>query len=335
VQAQRRRDRKAVPQSQWEPEAFDPAALREGHARFRAQRLAASTARNYASQQQQYSEFAAKVYGGEARLTGEGVAWWIEQRARHDHRLTSIEAGVAALGHMAEEQGLPPPRSHPAVVAALKAAARVAPRDLQQKLPLTVPLLRAMVAYTEGLRDEWMIVRDKALFHVGFYGMFRGSELVGIRWEHVRFPKRGGVMIFVPSSKTDQGGQGAWVWLAAAEGEEGAAMDIAAALQQLKEMQGDGDKSCVFLARRDRTEPMAKATVTHRLRKALQGSVSDAELYASHSLRRGGATHAARSGVCLRLIKVLGRWRSDSVRLYLYCCGEDAMKAAERMLRAE
>jgi hypothetical protein len=46
--------------------------------------------------------------------------------------------------------------------------------------------------------------------------MFRCSELVSIKWEHLRFPNRGGVMIFVPGSKTDQGGAGAWVWLAAA-----------------------------------------------------------------------------------------------------------------------
>ena len=131
------------------------------------------------------------------------------------------------------------------------------------------------------------------------------------------------------------GRRGAWVWLAAAKGRNGAVLDIVAALQQLRELQRGSDKGYVFLAQRDKTAPLNKATITHRLRKALQGHVENADLYAGHSLRRGGATHAARSGVSLRLIQVLGRWRSDVVRQYIYCCGEEASQAAERMLLDE
>lgn len=84
---------------------------------------------------------------------------------------------------------------------------------------------------------------------VGFYGMFRGSKLVGIQWRHVHFPGSGGVMISVPSSETDTQGAGAWVILPAPKGQEGAMVDIVAALQQLREMQGG--RVYVFLARRD------------------------------------------------------------------------------------
>jgi hypothetical protein len=71
-----------------------------------------------------------------------------------------------------------------------------------------------------------------------FYGTVRSSELVGIRWEHLHFPRRGGEMVFIPTFKTDQGGEGAWVYIPTAKGGEGAPVDIVAALQQLKKMQG-------------------------------------------------------------------------------------------------
>jgi integrase len=330
VQAQRRREQRAVPQRDWGEGAYDLQNLRAGQQRLLARQLAPSTAKSYAGQVRLYEEFAVKVYGA-PQLTDEGVAFWIQRRAEHKHRLSSIEAGLAALGHVAQAQGLPPPRCSPLVARALKAAARVAPADVQQKLRLTVQLLGGMMEFTEGQRDEWMIVRDKVLFYVGFYGMFRGSELVGIQWQHVHFPRSGGVMVFVPSSKTDPQGAGAWVFIPAAKGAEGALVDVVAALQQLREMQGG--RGFVFLARRDQTAPLSKQTVTWRVRKALQGRVRGPSLYATHSLRRGGATHAPRCGVSLRYIMVLGRWRSDVVRQYIYCSGKEAMAAATKMLQ--
>ena len=153
VQAQRRREQGAVTQSAWEEAAFDLRQLRAGLQQFLAKQLAASTAKSYAGQVRLYEEFTAKVYGA-PQLTGESVAFWIQRRAEHQHRLSSIETGLAALGHVAQAQGLPAPRCHPLVAQALKAAARVAPADLQQKLPLTVELLGSIMLYTEGLRDE-------------------------------------------------------------------------------------------------------------------------------------------------------------------------------------
>jgi hypothetical protein len=43
--------------------------------------------------------------------------------------------------------------------------------------------------------------------------MFRSSELVGIRWEDVREHRRG-LLLYAPRSKTDQAGEGAWVFIA-------------------------------------------------------------------------------------------------------------------------
>lgn len=50
---------------------------------------------------------------------------------------------------------------------------------------------------------SYVAVRDGALMLLGWAGMFRSSELVGVEWEHVKF-SGSGVMIHIPRSKTDQ-----------------------------------------------------------------------------------------------------------------------------------
>jgi integrase len=42
------------------------------------------------------------------------------------------------------------------------------------------------------------------------------------------------------------------------------------------------------------------------------------DLYAAHSLRRGGATWAVNHGVSVRQVMAMGRWKSNVVREYLY-----------------
>ena len=53
------------------------------------------------------------------------------------------------------------------------------------------------------------------------------------------------------------------------------------------------------------------------LRKKLKKCGLNPQLYSGHSLRRGGATWAFRSGVPTELIKHHGDWASDSYMLYL------------------
>ncbi len=47
--------------------------------------------------------------------------------------------------------------------------------------------------------------RDRALLLVGFFGAFRRSELVSLRWEQVSFVGEG-MILTLPRSKTDQTG---------------------------------------------------------------------------------------------------------------------------------
>jgi len=54
--------------------------------------------------------------------------------------------------------------------------------------------------------------------------------------------------------------------------------------------------------------PLSNMSVTHRLRKAL----------AAAGVQGEGATHAAQSGESTRMVQLLGRWKSDAVRQYMF-----------------
>ena len=94
-----------------------------------------------------------------------------------------------------------------------------------------------------------------------------------------------------------------------------------------------GGEGYVFTGRQGPAEHLSKTTVGVRLQKALEvAGVKDWRLYAAHSLRRGGATHAAKVGLPLRMIQAMGRWKSDAVRVYLYCSPEQLFAASTRLL---
>jgi len=58
-----------------------------------------------------------------------------------------------------------------------------------------------------GAGDDLRAARDRALLLVGFAGALRRSELVGLRFENVRFTDDG-LVVTIPKSKTDQEGEG-------------------------------------------------------------------------------------------------------------------------------
>ena len=139
-------------------------------------------------------------------------------------------------------------------------------------------------------------------------------------------------MLYLPKTKTDPGA-GSWVSLSAPED---SVINPGMCLQQLKDMVGVVDHDeWVFKSSQLATAPLSKTTVAPRLKKALaRAGVAGADLYAAHSLRRGGATHAAKVGVPLRFIKVMGHWKSDTVREYLYASPDVVWGYSRAMLSA-
>ena len=249
---------------------------------------------------------------------------------RAGYALSTIRGGMAPLQRWAADDfGVPGLGHEPVVVRAMKVAARLAVRTSRQKLPLSIEQLQLAVQHLDRL-CSFIGVRDSALLQVGWAGMLRSSELVGLHWEHVHFPARGGVMLYIPQSKTDPG-EGAWVLLSG----KGGRVDPAGALRRLRVLAGGVEATGpVFRARELGSGALAKTTVAVRVRKVLERvGVSDWSSYAAHSLRRGGATHAAAVGIHLRYIMLMGRWRSDVVRQYMYNTPSQVLAASSQMLQ--
>jgi site-specific recombinase XerD len=76
------------------------------------------------------------------------------------------------------------------------------------KAPLFVEDLAAIAELCDG--GDIVAIRDKALLFLGFAGAFRRSELVAIKFEQLTF-SREGLIIFLPSSKSDQLGEGEYL----------------------------------------------------------------------------------------------------------------------------
>lgn len=87
---------------------------------------------------------------------------------------------------------------------------------------------------------------------------------------------------------------------------------------------------------RDNGGRMSAATPNHRLRHWLEvAGVPNPEEYGFHSLRAGGASDAARSGVHERDIKAHGNWKSDVVRSYIRPTLEDRLATSAALTRLE
>ena len=111
-----------------------------------------------------------------------------------------------------------------------------------------------------------------------------------MNWRDLYFTKRKlGVMVYIPKSKTDQAGQGAWVFIAGCIREQ--EMCPVRALQRLQEFHrqqtGVAPEGPVFRPLAASVGALSKTTVGQRLKKGLQAvGVRDWDLYSAHSLRR-------------------------------------------------
>ena len=126
-----------------------------------------------------------------------------------DKAPTTIRRRLAALGKMHRFNDLPWNPAHRDIQGPLEGLLREKSQAVDKAAPLTLDLLRALLATCDTSRRGR---RDRALLLFGFAGALRRSELVGLQVEDV-VEVAGGLRLRIRRGKTDQIGQGAEIGL--------------------------------------------------------------------------------------------------------------------------
>lgn len=284
--------------------------------------LQAGTRANTRRSYQQALEHFEVTWGGFLPATSDAVVRYLV-----DHAATlssnTLKVRLAALAQWHVSQGFPDPTKTPLVRQILKGIRTLHPRQEKQAEPLELRQLEQCVLWLEQTGEQaradgdWSRLlrcwRDRALILIGFWRAFRSDELCRLKVEHIQVRTGEGMQLFLPWSKGDRDNQGQTF--------------SAPALSKLCPVQAYVDwislagivKGPVFRGI-DRWGHFGEGglhpnSVIPLLRAVLQGAGLSAELYSSHSLRRGFATWATNTGWDLKALMQYVGWRDGQSAL--------------------
>lgn len=183
---------------------------------------------------------------------------------------------------------------------------------------------------TAGVKDGAALIRDRALFLVGWFGAFRRSELVAILRNNVSFTKDG-MKIEIPKSKTDQFGKGMTKAIPAQNNKEICPVEAA------KDWLILSPKSRFFLCHTGES-PGKKTKAGDKLSdkmvdRLVKKYTSEAELtgrFSGHSFRSGFVTSAVKAGKSDRdIMRMTGHKSRSSLDKYVRVADEFDRNAAD------
>lgn len=221
--------------------------------------------------------------------------------------------------------------------------------DQVRKTPVSLDMLKAGLraarrARRAGRMGEFEALRDQVVLLLGFFGLLRGTEVANLRVGDVTASATA-VDLWLRRTKVT-GDVGVPVNL---PGVTGSRVDIAGPVRALLDLhKAQGSKPDDVLLPTVRYPGSARSTPTGSamgtagvalvVRDCMErgaavhaGAFGGAKNFAAHSMRRGGATHAAKLGVQDHQLKLLGRWKSEAYQVYLELDAADRRKLAGRL----
>ncbi|MCX7164781.1 MAG: site-specific integrase [Rhodocyclales bacterium] len=288
-------------------EILDRALLTEED--YLAAAKAASTRAEYAKDLKYYIED-----GGSFPATVNQVVAYITSMAT-SLAVATIEKRLVSL-HVAHlEQGYPSPVHDPRIKQLMQGVRRslgVAQRQVQA---IEKSLLLDMWSAANKGRPM-QAARTTALLAIGWAGAFRRSELVSLTWESVTWLDSG-IEITLLASKVDQAGVGFVKFIPLAYGDRCPVR----ALKHWQEVSGDST-GYIFRAinRHDQIadKPLTPHAVAHIVKRIIEQTGRDPELYSGHSLRAGFATAGTLAGIpSYQLMQVTGHKSEATLQKYV------------------
>lgn len=156
----------------------------------------------------------------------EDVVRYVNALDARGKKPATLARRIASLGSVHRMMGLAgaaAPTDAPMVRAALKAVRRrrgalqrqAAPLRLGKALDRHATKGFTLAALLDACGGDLQGLRDAALLSLGYDAGLRVSELTVVEAEHIDAQEDGSATLFIPFSKTDQEGEGAWAWLSA------------------------------------------------------------------------------------------------------------------------
>jgi integrase len=252
-------------------------------------------------------------WGGHLPTSGDVVLQYLRHHASLLNPRT-LARRLTALRNWHRYQGCADPTVHPAIQKTLIGIRNIHGKPKDKATPLTLDIIAKMSSLLRG-SSRIIDCRNRTLLLIGFFGAFRRSELVGIKWADITFVPEG-VEILISRSKTDQGGEGQ---VCAIPRTEDAMLCPVAALTEWRE-RSSSDMNYVFRQITAGGRVLNKAIKPHQVNVIIKSiaivcGLQDADSYSSHSMRRGFATEASRKGAPFGSIMRHGRWRHEGTVL--------------------
>ncbi|MCV4274698.1 site-specific integrase [Pseudomonas capsici] len=256
------------------------------------------------------------TWGGFLPATSESVARYLAAYAT-TLSVNTLKLRMSALAQWHNSQGFADPTKSVMVRKVLKGIRALHPAQEKQAEPLQLQDLERVVAWLEAEAREALVRhdqahllrcrRDAALILLGFWRGFRSDELCRLQVEDIKAVPESGISLYLPRSKGDRENIGKTYQTPA--------------LQRLCPVQAYIEwVNCSALASGpvfraiDRwgnlgEEGLHANSVIPLLRQAFERAGITADQYTSHSLRRGFATWAHRSGWDLKSLMAYVGWR--------------------------
>jgi integrase len=184
----------------------------------------------------------------------------------------------------------------------LKAALKVKPAAQKQAEGMDH---KSLAMINENLSNECPLeFRNKLIFNIAFDALLRASEVCAIKIEHIDFNTE---TVYIPSSKTDQTGQGEYLYLS-----DTTINLIKQWIPLLKRKTGYLLRS--LSPKKDiRNAPLKYRTILDAFRFASILAGKEYGFFTGHSGRVGGAVTLAEAGASLFDIQRAGRWANAAM----------------------
>ncbi|HHH9441324.1 TPA: site-specific integrase [Pseudomonas aeruginosa] len=278
--------------------------------------LQAGTRENTRRSYQSAIEHFEVSWGGFLPATSESIVRYLVDYA-DSLSLNTLKQRLAALAQWHISQGFPDPTKTPMVRQVLKGIRTLHPAQVKQAAPLQLLHLEQAIHWLEQeaartyqageLAGYLRCRRDVALLLIGFWRGFRSDELCRLQVEHIQAEAGAGMELFLPWSKGDRNNLGT--------------THYAPALKRLCPVQAYQSwigaagivRGAVF-RRLDRwghlsEEALNPGSLINLLRQILLRAGVPAEVYTSHSLRRGFATWAMVNGWDIKALMTYVGWK--------------------------